>query len=499
MNYSSDKILKDKIYFKNKLEPFIYERLKNKKYKLMNLSASNLLTWKRLDLAFRTFYLEYKDKNIELAERIYIEVIRAQTLGTFNEIGNEHKIDPSYFIKSFNETYESIKANGFNMSKGLIPLSKTKTILNGAHRVASAIHLNTSVSCVDTEEHDMIADFKYFNKINVSEEILDTVVLKFLEDTKNTYVAFLWPSGKKNYKLSESKFSNIVYKKKIKLSSRGGFNLLFELYKHMDWIGNQENNYVGIQKKLRECFTEFKEFIIVIFQAKTLEKVRNLKDEVRDINKIGYSSIHITDTKEECIRISRLILNPNGIHFLNFSNPFRSKYLKSQLELFQYFLLKNNIDPQNIVLDSGILLSLYGLREAQDIDYLLDDNLEISMPFENIEQHDEVLKYYQEEKVNLIYDSKNFFYYNGIKFIAFNLLYFMKKNRNEVKDINDTKLMKLLIEKKSIKFKFHKYKQTLVYNKLKFSFLVRNRFILILKKLKLYNLARKIYRFLFFK
>ena len=73
------------------------------------------------------------------------------------------------------------------------------------------------------------------------------------------YMAFLWPSGSHSKKEALSKFSNIVYHKKIKLSPQGGLNLLIELYKHMDWVGDKGNGFKGVKQKLIECFPFFEE------------------------------------------------------------------------------------------------------------------------------------------------------------------------------------------------------------------------------------------------
>jgi len=74
---------------KNKLEPFIFNKLQKDEYEIQNIDSKKLLTWNRLDLAFKLFYLDNKDKNPELAKKVYKEDIRAQTLGKFVEYGNE--------------------------------------------------------------------------------------------------------------------------------------------------------------------------------------------------------------------------------------------------------------------------------------------------------------------------------------------------------------------------------------------------------------------------
>lgn len=478
---------------KNLIEPFVYDKLDNIKYEIKNIEAKKLLTWNRLDLAFRLFYLDNKNKCNELAFKVYYEVINTQTQGNFKEVGNEHKFDINEYIKEFDITYNDIKKNGFDKSKTIIPLSDSGTIINGAHRLCSAIVLEKNVDCIQSNSPIMIADYNYFQDRYVSSEILELAVSKFVEYAENTHIAFLWPSGIGSKQLAESKIPNIIYKKEITLSSNGGFNLLFELYKHMDWVGNAKNGYKGIQQKLIECFPNFEPVTIVLFQSDNIEKVRKIKDEVRQIYKIGYSSIHITDTKEESVRISRFLLNNNGIHFLNHGNPFKVKSLKIKLKSLKEFIENNNINIDNLVIDSSMLLSLYGLREASDIDYFLEDDIKVTKSFKDIEPHDEVLKYYNTTKKNLIYNPENYFYFNGFKFISFNNLFKMKKNRGHEKDRNDCQIMEGLLEKKSYKKNINLIRQKIFYLKLKFKYNFYLFFTKIIKYTKKYEFFRKIY------
>lgn len=484
----------NKLILKGKLEPFIYEKLDRNEYEVIKKNPTELLTWNRPDLAFKLFYLDNKDKVKELAEKVYYQDIKSQTLGSFEEFGNDEKSSFEKYIKEFEHTYEDIKNNGFDESKTLVPLSKVGTIINGAHRVASAIHLNEQVACIDTKLPIMTCDYKYFYERNVSEDVLDAVAQKFIEYAENTYIAFLWPSGKDSKNEAEDKFSNIVYKKKISLTPNGAFNLLHELYKHMDWVGDKSNGYKGIQQKLIECFPFFEPFTVIVFQAESLEKVREIKEEVRKIYNIGFSSIHITDTKEEAIGISRLILNDNGLHFLNYAKPSKIEFVKEKITEFKKFIQNNDLSPSDILVDSSFILSLYGLREAKDIDYLVDENNKIKILHNDYEEHDSELKYHEISKTKLLYDQAFHFYFNGIKFISFNQLYKMKKNRAEEKDKNDCKMMDALIENNALKKRIGLIKQSLFYFKIKSKKNIREAIFYLLKTTKLYEPIRTIYR-----
>lgn len=481
---------------RNRLEPFIYEKLEKDEYKQETINSKKLLTWNRLDLAFKLFYLDNKEVNYYLAERVYAADIKAQTLGSFIEFGNEeNKNSFKNYIDDFHCILNDIELNGFNKEKTLIPLSKNYTIINGSHRTASAIFLNQNINCIKTEQNDMIADYKYFYERDVSFDILNLVVRKFIEySTDNTYIAFLWPSGKNNKDDSESKFSNIVYKKEIKLTPNGAFNLLIELYKHMDWVGNAKNGFQGAKQKLIECFPSFEKFTVIVFQEESLEEVRLIKEKVRQIHGIGFSSIHITDTKEEAIRISNLIFNDNGLHFLNYANPYKYVNIYSKLDIFKDFLKHNKIETEAVVIDGSVILSLYGLRKNEDIDYLILDNERIKKISLEFEMHDSELRYHDQNKYNLIYDARYYFQYYGLKFISFNQLYKMKKKRNEEKDIHDCNMMNSLLQNNKLKKLQLEIKQKLFYLKIKNRKTIRLGLLSFLRNTGLYVIVRWFYR-----
>ena len=481
----------------NKVEPFIFSKLTNSNYDIERLKASDLLTWNRLDLAFKLFYLEVKEKNIELAKKVYRDDIKSQTLGKFVEYGNEeNKANFDDYINKFDILYNDIKNRGFDIDTSIVPLSKNKSLVNGAHRTAASIYLDRDVDCIFTEQNTMVADYNYFFKRDVSVNTLDLVVNKFIEySNENTYIAFLWPSGKGDNKKAESFFKNIVYKREISLNANGAFNLLVELYKHMDWSGSLEKGFSGIKKKLLECFPTFEPFTVIVFQSKTIEEVRVIKEKVRQVHKIDFSSIHITDTKEEASRISKLIFNENGIHFLNNSKPYRFGHLLKDLSKLNSYLIKNNCDKNDVILDGSIVLSQYGLRKNADIDYLALVKLDIDDT--NYEANEAKLKFHKIPKEDLIYDPKYFFQFNGFKFLSFQQTYLMKKNRGEDRDKIDCNLMSSLIEKNRFRSFLLAKKQTLFYIKIKYNhkFNVFKFFILrAMSTTVLYKLIRFIYR-----
>jgi hypothetical protein len=478
------------------IEEFIYNKLDKKIYQIFELEAKTLLVWNRLDLAFRLFYLESQFRDVDMALSVYRECIRVQTANEFTEFGND-KVGFERFVSDFNLTFSDINENEFNPQKSIIPLATDGSILNGAHRVSSSIFLDKKVSCVSTMEMAMKADWRYFFENGVLNDTLDLVVKSFLKYSEdNTYLAFLWPSGKVNKKKSESCFSNVVYKKEIKLNSNGAFNLLIELYKHMDWVGTVDGGFSGIKQKLIECFPTFDSFTVLVFQQPSLNDVQAIKRKVRGINGIGYSSIHITDTKEEAVRVAELIFNENGLHFLNWSSFFKYIELYDELDSFKKHIKNNAIVLDDVVVDGSTVLALYGLRKNDDIDYLAFSDNEIVNEGYKIDSHDSELTYHEVAKSGLVYNPMYYFIYQGIKFISFQQIYRMKQNRGTPKDIVDCVSMNAILDKDNVKWRLLRVKQLMFYWKIKICRKAWYIIIIVLERTNLYLPVRQIYRWL---
>ena len=472
------------------IDEHFYVDLNAESYTVQNIDALELLTSHRFDLAFKLLYLEMKDRNVDFANKLYMEHIKAFTLGTFSEPGNDKKSSIEKFIEIFDDTFEEIKSSGFDASKSLIPLSLNASIANGAHRVASSIFLEKEISCVSLDTYNHLYDYDFFYKRNIDQSSLDAVATKFVEYTSNIYIAFIWPTAVGNDNQIEEIIPNIVYKKEITLNINGAHNLLSQLYYGEDWLGSVEDNFKGTRGKLVECFKTFDSVRVIAFQAESLDEVLEIKEKIRDIFKVGKHAVHITDTKEEAIQTARLVFNDNSLHFLNHAKPNKYASTHKKIDTFKLFMKKNSLDSKDLLLDSSIILSAYGLREASDTDYFCSDNSKIKSTFDDINMHDEVLECYDEKKNEMIYNQKFYFYFNDVKFISFSQLYKMKTKRDEEKDRNDCKMMEALIEEDKLKAFISQLKQTLYYKQIKF----RQDAVLFLQKLGLFEITRMVYR-----
>jgi hypothetical protein len=464
----------------DKVDSFIYDKIE--KYDLVDIESFNLLTWNRFDLAFKLSYLELYNLHNPFATEIYKYDIFSQSLGKFSEFGNNEKSNFESYIKTFNSILDDIKTNGFNSDKSLIPISSNASILNGAHRTAASIFLNKKVKCLNTYMKSLTIDYNYFYERKVPREILDFVTQTFIEFSPNTFIAFLWPSGNKlKPGQVEDIFKKVVYKREIRLNANGAYNLLIELYKHMDWSGNYKNSFRPIKNKLIESFKNFNSFEVVAFQADSIEDVRIIKEKVRYILGKGYSSIHITDTHEEAIRISKMVFNLNGINFLNLSLPYKFKATIFDLKKHLSFFKDNNINIKRTLIIGDPIYSLMGHKSK--------NNFKILHDYESSSFKKKLSPFFKNEFYlnkdslkKIIYDPNFYFWYNGLKFLSLN--YFKEELTND--------LIHYKIESKKIRNV--SFKQFFFYHKIVLHKILKETIFNFLKLIKLYNFFRFFYR-----
>ena len=483
------KILIKKEKLKKLIEPHYYKNLVNDEYKLKTINANQLLTFNRFDLCFKLMFLEKMEYDPAQAMIIYKEHIRSLTLGKFSEPGSLKKNSFEKYIQDFESLLNDIRENGFKKNKSLIPLSSNGSIANGSHRASIAIFFNKKVDCVDINVQNHLYDYIFFYKRKVSTQIMDAAANTFIKYAKNVYIAIIWPSAIGRDKELHAILDRVVYLKNVKLNRNGAHNLISQVYFGEDWLGSVKDNYKGSDGKLIKCFKSFDPVKFIAFQS-TDEEVVKIKQRIRSLFNLGKHSVHITDNHSESLRVSRLAFNDNSIHFLNYSKPNKFLSTHKKIDNFKLFLKENQINEDSAILDSSIVLSAYGLREAKDTDFLINKSKDIKFNFDSINNHEEVLNHYGLKKAHLIYSPDNYFYFNDVKFTSFSNLYDMKLKRGETKDQNDLMLMEALIESNTFKENYAKLKQFVYYEKIK----SRQRALNLLKALGLYIFLKKIYK-----
>lgn len=407
----------------------VYKLEENGNYEIETVEPLSLLSAKRLDIVAKFVFLKYR--TLSFASEIYFQQVRAVTKFSIIEIGNDRKKSFDDYKNTFLEIDKNIRENGYKNDETPIPVNIKGIPLDGAHRIASAIFNKKYVNIIRLPINDSDCfDYSFLREYGMDDNYLDFIVQEYT-NLCECFICNIWPiaSHYKDKIISDLKvYGTIVYEKKIFLSYNGLFNYMHQIYRNDDWVGSIENKFNGVYRKVEPCYKKDSPFVLVIFQKKEEINIINLKKTLRSHFDLDKHSLHINDTQDEAKFISKILLNENSIFFLNNADPF--KYKKWYTLLF-----KNKYEDKQIEITGSSVLALFGIRDANDIDYIGMDN-------ENGDNHNKFLSYYDSNIEELLNNPKNYFYYNNIKFLTLNNILNFKNKRDEAKDRDDVYLIK---------------------------------------------------------
>lgn len=422
-----------------------------KPYKTLHepLQSKDLFKWNRFDLPIKTLFLKDCNRGIAFGEEVYKEHLRLWN--DFKEYNNPDKNTYKKFRDDFLQIEKDIRNGEFDWERSPIIVDGQNYLLNGSHRTAASALVSTHAEFeigIDMKDGQKVCDYKMFKELGLNEDYMDAAALEMVRHNKNLLVVSLFPSAINNRHLVDSillKYSNIAYKKDILLNSNGAFNYTLQLYKGEEWAGSWHNNFGGFRDKTSLCFTNNNPMTVYLIELKDLTIARQIKEEIRQIYNIGNHSVHINDTYEETLRLSRCLFNKNSVHFLNNSQLKNYSRFLNQLNYFEQYIIQNNLDFEDYCITASSILSLYGLREGKDLDYL-HFNPHIIQDHPDINSHNEYgIGKYPKDKNDIIFNPNNHFYYGNLKVASLNIVKELKEKRGEEKDYTDINLINSII------------------------------------------------------
>lgn len=411
----------------------------------------------RFDLFIKYLYVYYYDKNIKTDFFKDMYISHFQCINNFTELvdwpeENSPK-DKDKCIFYFNRLIENIKKKGFDRNFS-IPIGNNNIIINGSHRFATCYYykINPIYNYFKRKKGSLEYNYLFFLNRQTTIPICnagpnlktiysDISTLEAIKHFKNIRTMILFPNSYKedDYKLKKiiKKYGHIYYKKKIKLNKDGLNNLIKSCYRGEKWIGGLFPTTNHAELKTTLCYDDNFTTIYIIYMN-DVDKTIEMKNNCRKLFDKDKHSLHITDFQKDTFRVASTLLNDNSIHFLNNKKKTISDKMQQYLRL--YFQKINELNKDDFCVTSSGILDMYGLREANDIDYLHYSDLDIGL--KNISPHKEKwLSYYHTHKHDIIYNPENYFYFNGFKFASLDCIKKMKENRNEKKDITDINLI----------------------------------------------------------
>ena len=415
-----------------------------------------LLKASKFDIYAILLYIDHRVKKVRdlsYATMVYKERTRSITAYKFSEDGNEHKQCFDDYLNSLNSLIDSFLSNSFDANKTFIPVDKDYNIIDGSHRVACCLYFNKKVnilrfpdvSICNTNYSTMLSNYLPLN-------VGDAMAYEASKWHSDLYVLFIWPRAYKDPEKLSSAFSmienatEVIYHRDFTITYNAIRNLMIQIYGHMDWVGNVDNDFESTYAKADEVWDNVGKCRVIISKAPSCEYILNLKAQVRDIYNIGLASIHSTDNIKETRLALQALLNPNSFHFLTHAKPTAYKKSYKIIEKFIRSLDENGVDKDNIIVDSSMVMAIYGAREANDLDYYSIDESDVRIDDESIEEHgNDQKEYYSLDVRDLILCPNHHFMFNGLKFVApLDLLEFKKSRYNKLHDTKDSTDIRLI-------------------------------------------------------
>lgn len=423
------------------------------------IDARKLLCTARFDFYGILVYIDQKAKGVSdlsWAKNIYKERTSAMTGRKLSEQGSADKNSFDDFIAVLDNLIEDFQNDRFDIERTLVPVDKDYVPMDGAHRVACAAYFSKQIKVLRFPDREyQFKGYQYLRHELLPSTIADYMALESIRWHEDLFVFFLWPQAHldatKLKKAQDMIYANtdVMYDVEYKLSYTAVRNLMIQIYGHMDWLGNIDNEFRNVLMKVDEVWAANGKVQLIIIRGESCEYVTSLKAQIRNMFGIGLSSCHSTDNIRETRLALNALLNPLSRDFLERAKPTTFKKSYKLIERFKEISKINNLPLDNFIIDSSIVLAIYGAREARDLDFYCTKGTNIS-PFSNeqeIEEHDGTQKRFYEHPIeDYIVSPQHYFVFNEVKFMSLQDLLKFKQTRyaenKDPKDAGDIGLIK---------------------------------------------------------
>jgi hypothetical protein len=394
----------------------------------------------RIDIAAKLLYIRYKEEKMgsNYGEEVYLNHLKVWN--DFEEI-NPPKKGIVEFLESFDKIIRDIKENKFDSKKSPIILNTSNQVINGSHRLAAAIYFNKPVYIKYTE--NCLGQYNCNYEVFLSKsrlhghygnQYIDSMALEYIKRKgENIYAVTIFPSanGFDDRIIEEiEKFGDITYRKDFFMNKANSTRLIDILYQGEAWL-----LHGGMENKANLAFPD-SGFVRVFFvETNDSSEMIKLKKVLRDFFRLGKHSLHINDTMDETLRIASHILNENTISFIN--NATSGELMENAKLLFTEFydmIREKDIVTDDLMIVGSLVLSLYGVRDIKDIDYISKQEMSLGEKFQS---HNDYIKDFGFYVDDLLYNPKNYFLYKGVKILSLGTAKLFKQKRWEDKDKSD--------------------------------------------------------------
>ncbi|MGR2738774.1 hypothetical protein ACUY1T_10015 [Billgrantia sp. Q4P2] len=146
---------------------------------------------------------------------------------------------------------------------------------------------------------------------------------------------------------------------------------------------------------------------------------------------------------EEAIQMARWLLDDSASHFLRFARLGRFSVTSARLSYFRSFMASNRYRHDEVLLDTSLVLELYGLRKAENIEYLSLTAERSYRP--RIKRNDEYQEHHGRTLRELLADPCCHFRLGELRCVSFDQIAHFKRSRGSFEDRQDLGMMQALV------------------------------------------------------
>jgi len=339
----------------------------------------------RLDIAVKTLYAHFllgkssTHSGIN-PEDAYLRHILFRTGG--KEPGDEaRKGSLARFKEHFVALVNSMQQHGFITDNAIPVARRTGLILNGAHRLATALALG--LTKVPVIYHDDVDGLRWDSHWFIEQRFSPKEVEEFIRTwvtLRGEYAGciILWPTVKKLWSTIERDINAttpIAYSRTIQLTPFAFDELVRDIYA-TDWGPIPGDN---IEKKINFFSNHPPELRFLVVAAKDSKTLPTLKNHIREkwhhvVPSDRFATLHTTDCIRETSYVADLLLNRANLIALLQRPVLRPTFLRW---LSEYFVKLNEmgIDPELCCVVGSSILEVHGIRLATDVDFTVTNQL----------------------------------------------------------------------------------------------------------------------------
>lgn len=401
-----------------------------------------LISAERLDVFARTDFARRRiaGQSDSWSRSLYREWLLASGIGREAEDGI--KISMQDYFRSFESVIDSIEANGFDAQLGAIPV-RNGVLANGAHRFAVSLVTNQQILITETVEPPGIYDYRVMKRMGVSPVFVDAMAMGLIQATAEVRAIIIFGEDKSIVDRIEKEIrqtAGIIIRKRIGLTDIGTRRIVEIAYGHNDWWDQTEL----LEKMTAERFHDCPSHCDLIFTLESdLNSLQDRKEWLRTLlpDQKFERKLHGSDYYFDSVYLAECALNANSLLFLNYAPIGSERRILEMLGGPNPQLVPWTTE-QDWCIDGSSVLELFGLRQANDIDFLSVEGSSVPKNIEKLgNDHNEAYRRGQFNPFEIINDPRNHFIYKGLKFISPSALLLNKFGQNDQKSASDVQLI----------------------------------------------------------